>query len=134
MAEVQNQRDFFSNDTGVDRSEYAVTVGFARNLSDEDSDDAFLVQRSLDPNEDKPGIAGVYVEIPPQRYAMYGGIEGATLHRDRFELRLTPSGAKSMGGHRKFLARFKLDAKQFKGLRDSLRFVFGGCNSYQEVP
>jgi hypothetical protein len=109
-------------------------VGFARDFTDEASDDAFLVQRSTDPAEDKPGLPGIYVEIPPQRYAMYGGISAALLRRDSFELRFTPSGADAMGGNRAMLATFDLDGKRYREVRKALRFIFEGCRCYREMP
>ncbi len=133
MDAVDQIRTFPSNEMGVDRSEFAVTVGFAREIADETSDDAFLVQRSTDPNEDEPGVAGIYIEIPPQRYAMYGGIVTATLRPNTFEVRLTPAAAKVMGGNAGFLASFNVDAQQFRDLREGLRFVFHGCACYTEA-
>ena len=127
-------REFVSRDTGIDRSEWALTVGFARDLADEESDDAFLVQRGLDPDEDEPGLAGLYVEIPPQRYAMYGGIERATLSRHSFEIHFSREGAEAMGGYPALRARFDLDGKQFEEVREALRFVFQGCACYAENP
>src|SRR5688572_9730898 len=127
-------REFDSKDTGVARDEFALTVGFARDWLNETSDDAFLVQRSTDPNEDEPGLAGVYVEIPIQRYSMYGGITRATLSRDSFEIRFSPSAAREMNGYTSLLARLKLDAKQFRKVRTALRYVFQGCTCYKEKP
>ena len=133
-ANAEQKREFVSRDTGIDRSEWALTVGFARDLADEDSDDAFLVQRGLDIDEDEPGLGGVYVEIPPQRYAMYGGVARATLSRTSFEIEFSSAGAEAMGGYGSLLARFELDARQFDEVREALRFVFQGCACYIERP
>ena len=133
MDTPQQVRTFVSNDTGVDRSEFAVTVGFARDLADESSDDALLVQRSTDPEEDEPGLSGVYIEVPPQRYAMYGGIAAATLRPSAFEIHLTPAAARVMGGNAGFVASFNVDAEQFRELREALRFVFENCECYKET-
>jgi hypothetical protein len=132
MAKPERALTFVSEDTGVDRGEFAVTVGFARDLSDEDSDDAILVQRSADPDEDEPGIAGVYVEIPPQRHAAYGGISSAVLARRSFEIRFTSEGAAEMGGYSAVIARFDVDDKAFAEIREGLRFVFRGCSVFEE--
>ncbi len=133
MDTAQQARKFISNDTGIDRSEFAVTVGFARDLADETSDDAFLVQRSTNPDEDEPGLAGVYIEVPPQRYAMYGGIAAAVLHPNAFEVRFTASAARVMGGNAGFIASFNIDAEQYRELREGLRFVFQNCTCYTET-
>jgi hypothetical protein len=132
MAAIGKARRFVAEDTGVDVNEDAVTVGFARDVLDEHSDDAIMVQRGKDPGDDSPGVAGIYVEIPPQRYVTVGGITSATLRRSSFEIRFTQKAAQAMGGNRAFLAEFNADAKSFRAIRDGLRFVFQGCACYKE--
>ena len=62
------------------------------------------LQRALDPQGDKPEIAGVYLERGDQAYASYGSIEGCTLLEEELTLTLDEYGAEALGGGDKALA------------------------------
>lgn len=123
---------FAAKEVGIDRGNSSVTVGFARDSSIDGSGDAFLLQRSSDPSIDQPGIAGVYIEVPVQKYATYDGITEATLRRDSFEVRLSDEAAARFGGISGFQAEFSVDDAKFEELRRALRFVFRDCDCYIE--
>lgn len=133
-AEPQNMsHEFVSHHSGVDVNEHSVTVVFSRDPNDERSVDGLVLQRSKDPGEDVPGIAGVYVEIPIQRFAVYGGITEALLRRDSFILRFDDTTAHRMGGLHQILVRFDLSDPEFTSIRDAIHFVFTGCSSFREA-
>jgi hypothetical protein len=124
---------FKARTVGVDRNDFGVTVGLARDSSCEGSEDVFILQRSSVDAIDAPGIAGVYIEVPIQRYVAYGGIIDATLCRDSFEVRLNDETAIRFGGASGFRGEFSIDEAAFDDLRDALRFVFRGCACYKET-
>jgi immunity protein 10 of polymorphic toxin system len=126
-------RVFEAKEVGIDRGEYAVAVGLARDSSNDGSEDAFLLQRSSVPDIDKPGIAGVYVEVPIQRCAIYGGIAEAALRRDSLEIRLSEEASKQFGEMAGFRGEFNIDEAAFDELREALRFVFRDCACYKEL-
>ena len=130
---IKGLRVFDAKDVAVSRSEFDLMVAIARDGSNKDSEDAFFLQRSSVPEIDKPGIAGVYIEVPVQRYATYGGITEATLRRDSLEVRLSNEAAGCFGGISGFRGEFKIDEAAFDGLREALRFVFRDCACYREV-
>lgn len=135
MDPIQPKRpkhEFLGQHWGVDENEFAVSVGFSRDPTDEESLDGLLVQRGRGPEEDTPGIDGVYVEIPIQRHVVYGGITEAILRVDSFTLRFNPEASREMGGFEEILVRFKLTAEEFTEMREALRFVFAGCSCYHE--
>ena len=129
---TSKRHEFVSYHTGVDTSEFAITVGFSRDPADESSLDGLLVQRGRCVEEDTPGIDGVYLEIPIQRHVAYGGISKATLRRGSFTLRLDDRAAREMGGFNEFFIRFNLPDDRFKEVRDAMRFVFKDCPCYHE--
>jgi hypothetical protein len=118
---------------GVDEDEDAITVGFSRDPADEHSLDGLILQRGKDPQEDVPGVQGVYVEIPIQRHVVYGGITEASLRHDSFTLRFDEHTAHEMGHLHQIVARFDLPAGEFTRIRDALRLVFTGCSCYTEA-
>ena len=63
-SEHTSSHEFTAHVCGVDDNDDALTVGFSRDPADEHTLDALIVQRGKDPQEDVPGIQGVYVEIP----------------------------------------------------------------------
>jgi hypothetical protein len=121
-------RVFKAGEVGVDRNGFGVTVGLARDSSSEESEDAFILQRSSVDEIDTPGIAGVYLEVPIQRYVAYGGITSAKLCRDSLEIRLNDETTTRFGGTSGFRGEFTIDEAAFDELRDALRFVFRGCD------
>jgi hypothetical protein len=126
------RHEFISHHSGVDTTEFAMTVGFSRDPADESSLDGLLLQRGRGIEDDTPGLDGVYLEIPIQRHVVYGGITQATLRRDNFSLRLDDRAAREMGGFNEVFVRFDLPDDKFKEIRDALRFVFKGCPCYHE--
>ena len=118
---------------GVDDGEHAISVGFSRDPADEHSLDGLIVERGKDPQEDVPGIEGVYVEIPIQRHVVYGGITEASLRRDSFTLRFDAHAADKMGHLHRIVARFDLPDDEFDRIRHGLRSVFAGCLCYRET-
>jgi hypothetical protein len=128
-----SSREFVSYHSEVDANEAAVTVGFARDPNDEHSLDGLLLQRGKDARDDVPGIEGVYVEIPIQRYAAYGGITEALLRRDSFVLRFDEASTRQMGGLQQILVHFDLPDAEFSSIRDAMRFVFTGCTCFRET-
>jgi hypothetical protein len=117
---------------GVDEGEDAISVGFSRDPADEKSLGGLILQRGKEPQDDAPGIQGVYVEIPIQRHVVYGGITEASLRRDSFALRFDERAAHEMGHLHQIVARFDLPDGEFGRIRDALRLVFAGCSCYTE--
>jgi hypothetical protein len=117
---------------GVDEGEDAISVGFSRDPADEKSLDGLILQRGKEPQDDAPGIQGVYVEIPIQRHVVYGGIAEASRRRDSFALRFDEHAAHEMGHLHQIVARFDLPDGEFGRIRDGLRIVFAGCSCYTE--
>ncbi len=126
------KHEFASYHSGVDESEFAITVGFSRDPADESSLDGLLVQRGRGVEDDTPGIGGVYVEIPIQRHVVYGGIIEARLQRGSFTLRFDDTTAPKMAGFREITARFDLADDELASIREALRFVFTGCSCYRD--
>ena len=126
------KHEFISHHSGVDESEFAITVGFSRDPADESSLDGLLLQRGRGVEDDTSGIGGVYVEIPIQRHVIYGGITEARLRRDDFTVRFDDVAARKMGGFHEILVHFDLSDEQFASIRDALRFVFAGCSCYRD--
>lgn len=128
------RHEFVSNETGVDESECAITVGFSRDFADESSLDGLVLQRGRGDEDETPGIDGVYVEIPIQRHVVYGGIVEARLRRDSFTLRFDDVAAGEMADFREIVAHFDLSDEQFASIRAALQIVFTGCPCYREEP
>jgi hypothetical protein len=126
------RQEFVAHLVGVARDNHAVTVGFARDPEDEDSEDALIVQRATNPKDDVPGLDGVYVEIPIQAYETFGGIVEAVLWLDCFTIRFAASAVPEMGGREGMCARFELADEDFADLREGLEFVFAGCSCFRE--
>ena len=126
-------RVFNAREVGVDRNSFGVTVGLARDSASDGSEDAFILQRSPVDEIDAPGIAGVYLEVPIQRYVAYGGITYAKLCRDSLEIRLNDETTIRFGGTSGFRGEFSIDEDAFDDLRDALRFVFRDCDCYNEA-
>jgi hypothetical protein len=126
-------RIFDAKEVGIDRDDLVVIIGLARDSSNDGSEDAFLLQRSSVSDIDKPGIAGVYIEVPVQRYAIYGGITEATLRRDSLEIRLSEEASRHFGEIAGFRGEFSIDKAAFDELREALRFVFRDCACYKEL-
>src|SRR5882762_9395634 len=91
-----SSHEFTAHVCGVDEDEETIVVGFSRDPADEHTLDGLILQRGKDPEEDVPGIQGVYVEIPIQRHVVSGGITEASLRRDSFTLRLDEHAAHEM--------------------------------------
>ena len=132
MSDNIKRHEFTSNHSCVDESEFAITVGFSRDPADESSIDGLLLQRGRNVQDNTAGIGGVYVEIPIQRYVVYGGITKAILQRKNFILRFNEETARKMGGFYEILVSFDLSDDDFTKIRDGLRFVFSGCSCYRE--
>jgi len=126
------KHEFVSHHSAVDESEFALAVGFSRDPADEESLDGLLLQRGRGAEDDTPGVGGVYVEIPIQRYVVYGGITEATLRWDSFTLRFDEATARKMGGFLEILVHLELSSDEFMKIRDGLRFVFTGCSCYHD--
>jgi hypothetical protein len=131
--ENTSSHEFTASVCGVDDNDDAIAVGFARDPADEHTLDALIVQRGKDPQENVPGMEGVYVEIPIQRHVVYGGIMEASLRRDSFTMRFDEHAAHKMGHLHQIVARFDLPDGEFSGIRDALRLVFAGCSCYTEA-
>jgi hypothetical protein len=126
------RHEFTSFHSGVDESEFAITVGFSRDPVDDSSIDGLLLQRGRGSEDDTPEIEGVYVEIPIQRHAVYGGITEAILQRDTFTLRFEELTARKMGDFHEIVVRFNLPDDQFTSIREALQFVFTSCSCYHD--
>src|SRR4051812_12817386 len=131
--EDTSSHEFAAYVCGVDDNDDAISVGFSRDPADEHTLDSLIVQRGKDPQEDAPGIEGVYVEIPIQRHVVYGGITEASLRRDSFTVHFDEHAVHKMGHLHQIVARFDLPDREFSRIRDALRFVFAGCSCYTEI-
>src|SRR5258706_2165486 len=129
----RGKHEFISYHSGVaDDGDCALTVGFSRDPADEDSIDGLCLQRGRGIQDDTPGIEGVYIEIPIQRHATYGGVTEAILRRASFVLRLNEHTARKMGGFHEIFVHFDLSSDEFMTIRDGLRYVFTDCPCYRE--
>jgi len=89
-----------------------------------------MLQRSIDPDEDEPGIDGVHVERDDQRFSGYGGIVRFVLRRDRVLMDLDERIGRALGGQdvwRQVTIRFQVDDLEFAMLREGLGRLFVDC-------
>ena len=117
----------------VDTVDDVLVVGFARLDLEGVPEEYLILQRSLDPDEDEPGIAGVYVERDDQGSSGYGGIVQFVLHRDQVLLELDEQIGRALGGAdawRRVTIRFAVDDSAFESLRSALVRVFADCGCF----
>jgi len=116
---VSRTISFTAKDFGADE-DGALTAGFARDQSDKSSDEALILQRAKD-KEDDPGI---YIEIPIQRFAAYGGIRQAELSRNSFSIAFQPKTAKKLGGISEMKIAFAMPDAEFVKIEMILKRIF----------
>ena len=118
------------NTVTVDEINDALVIGFARLDRDGVPEEYVMLQRSLDPDEDEPGIDGVYVERDDQEFCGYGGIVRYVLQRDRALVELDERMGRALGGEevwRHVTIRFQIDDSMFGLLREQLGRLFVDC-------
>ena len=92
------------------------------------STEVLNLQRALDLQDDKPGLAGVYVERGEQAYASYGGIESCSLSGDELVLIMDDEGAEELGGIKQWRFKLSFDLSERRALAEALTFIFRGCD------
>ncbi len=110
----------------VDTVDDVLVVGFARLDPEGVPEEYVILQRSVDPDEDEPGISGVYVERDDQRFAAYGGIVRFVLRRDQALIELDNRAGGTLGHPdvwREVALRFSIDDVHFTVLRGGLERV-----------
>ncbi len=114
----------------VDELDDALVIGFAKLDRDGVPEEYVLLQRSLDSDEDEPGIDGVYVERDDQVFCGYGGIVRYVLRRDRALVELDERMGRALGGEEVWhhvTIRFQLDDSMFGLLHEQLGRLFVDC-------
>ena len=111
--------NFAAKDFGAHEGE-ALIVGFARDGSEETSDESLILQRAKENEEDQ----GIYVEIPIQRFACYDGVKEAELTRDRFSVTFYSDAVEELGGIAKMKISFASSDAEFEDLAAMLMRVF----------
>jgi len=115
----------------VDEIDDALVIGFA--TLERNGVPAEYMTLRLDPDEDTPGIDGVYVERDDQRFCGYGGIVRFVLHRDRALLELDERIGRALGGQDlwgQVTFHFQLDDFTFALLREGLGRLFVDCSCF----
>ena len=112
---------FTAKDVAADDEDFALTAGFARDGSDEDTDDGLMLQRA---KEDESDDEGIYVEVPIQRHACYGGVAEATLRVGHFSISFTPESTRRLGDIAGMEISFTVSPEQFEQLAAILHRIF----------
>jgi hypothetical protein len=110
---------FTAKDVGAFEDQ-ALTVGFARDHADERTDDALILQRAKEEEDD----SGIYVEIPIQRFVCYDGVKEAVLTRDTFSVTFYPDAVDELGGIAAMQISFASSDEEFSNLVAMLRRIF----------
>ena len=122
-----------ANAVTVDEIDDALVIGFAMLERNGVPAEYMTLQRSLDPDEDTPGIDGVYVERDDQRFSGYGGIVRFVLHRDRALVELDERIGRALGGQELWgqaTFRFQIDDFTFALLHEGLGRLFVDCSCF----
>lgn len=98
----------------------AFTVGFARDRTDENTDEALILQRAKEVEDD----SGIYVEIPIQRFVCYDGVQAATLTRDSFSVTFYSDAMAELGGIAGMRIFFSSSETEFLNLAATLKRIF----------
>ncbi len=119
-----------ANTVTVDEIDDALVIGFAKLDRDGMPEEYIMLQCNLDPDEDEPGIDGIYTERDDQRFCGSGSIVRFVLHRDWARAELDERIGRALGGHdvwHQVTIRFQIDDITFALLRQGLRRLFAGC-------
>ncbi len=85
------------------------------------------LQRATDPQDDVPGLAGVYVERGEQQFAAYAAVERCELWNNALRLLLNPDGSLALGGIDEWVFQLVKTAE----LQDALEFIFKDCDCFE---
>jgi hypothetical protein len=118
------------NATFVVAKEFALILRFV-GRDESGHQEMLTLQRGIDPQDDKPGIDGVYVERGMQQYASFGGVESCSLNGDELVLTMDYEGAQSLGGIRHWRFALKMSAEKKNELVEGLSFIFRDCDCLQ---
>jgi len=110
---------FTAKDFGA-YEDHALVVGFARDKRDEESEDALVLQRATEAEED----TGIYAEIPPQRFVSYGGVKEAELARDSFSVTFEPEARAELDGISAMRISFAMSEEDFSRIMKMLSRIF----------
>ena len=119
-----------ANTVTVDELDDTLVIGFAKLDRDGVPEQYLTLQRSLDPDEDEPGIDGVYVERDDPRFCGYGGIVRFVLQRDRVLMDLDERIGRALGDQDVWsqgTILFQVDDLEFAMLREGLGRLFVDC-------
>src|SRR5690349_17278952 len=92
--EMLMQYSFEATEIGIDKSDDALTIGFAQIDPDGNYFTSFLIQRFIsDEDEDNHMIEEVYIELNGQENSSYGEIiEAVELTRNQVKIKLSETG------------------------------------------
>jgi hypothetical protein len=110
---------FVAKDFGA-FEDHALIVGFARDRRDEQTDEALILKRAKEGDED----TGIYTEIPPQRFSTSDGIEEAILGRDCFSVRFGPDASSELDDISEMSISFAMIPEEFASIAAMLRRIF----------
>jgi hypothetical protein len=119
---------FTAKDVGGSEEDFALTVGFVRDSSDEHTDDGVMLQRAKEDDSDDQGI---YAEVPIQRYASYGGIKEAMLARDHFSVTFAPDTAQDFADLSGMEISFAVSPEEFERIASLLQRIFRDHNGFK---
>ncbi len=124
-----------ANTVTVDEINDALVIGFAQLDHDGVPEEYVLLQRSLDGDEDEPGIDGVYIERDDQRLSGYGGITRFVLQRDQVLVELDEPTGLALGDQdawHQLTIRFQVEDMMFTMLRAGLGRLFVDCACFAD--
>jgi hypothetical protein len=111
---------FVAKDIGT-YEDYALIVGFARDQRDEQTDEALILQRAKEGDDDD---TGVYAEIPPQRFATFDGVERAILGPDSLIVRFGPDAWAELDDISEMRISFTMRREEFSSVAAMLERIF----------
>jgi hypothetical protein len=117
---------FFAKDHGV-YTDHAICVGFSRDQADEESDEALILQRAFESEDDNDEIC---LEIPIQRCISYGGVKRAELKRNSFEIIFEPEAMRDLNDIEAMLISFSMPDEAFEQITNALQQVFRGHEAF----
>jgi hypothetical protein len=118
--------NFTARDFGAFEQNGVLVAGFARDRSDESSDEALILQRAL---EDADAV-GVDVEIPIQRFFARDGVKEAKLYRDKLSVTFYPEAAVELNGIGRMNIAFSMSGSEYANIEAALRRIFREDESF----
>jgi hypothetical protein len=115
-----------------DSDEYFILVGFADEQGGRFRESLhFQRAHQFDKQDRELGMDSVYAERNDQSQGGYGGVERVELHPDRVRVLIGEKLARDMGDN-EFEIQIALASDEFERLRNGLRVVFAGFDTFVE--